>query len=112
MADDTQQPIPAPPGDSTTAAMTELVKNLQAGMQQLQTKMKEDSEALIAKCNLVTPLGSGFRDYNEIGYILQYIRPDKDLRRSVVDFVKAEVDKRKTATGAVPITATPVAKGT
>jgi hypothetical protein len=102
MADEVQQPIPAPPGDSTTAAMTDLVKNVQAAMQQLQTKMKEDSEALISKCNLVTPLGGGFRDYNELGYILQYIRSDKDLRRAVVEFVKAEVDKRKGTTTVAP----------
>lgn len=111
MADETATPIPPPPGDNTTAAMAELVKNLQAGMQQLQTKMQEDSKAIIAKCNMVMPLGGDFRQYNEIGYVMQYITTDKELRRSVVEYVKAEVDKRKKESAAASGAATAAKTG-
>ena len=87
--------IPTPQTDGTTAAMAELVKNLQASMQALNEKMQKDSQELVAKCNMVTPLGGDFRQYNETGYILQYIQRDKELRRAVVEFVKSEVDKRQ-----------------
>lgn len=83
--------IPPPPSDGT-AAMLDLVKNLQAGMQQLQTKMQEDSKALVEKCKMVSPLGGDFRAFNEVGYVLQYLRSDSGLRRKVVDFVKSEVE--------------------
>ena len=111
MADETTTPIPPPPGDNTAAAMADLVKNLQAGMQQLQQKMQQDSKDIIAKCNLVMPLGGDFRQYNEIGYIMQYITTDKELRRGVVDFVKAEVDKRKRESAAASGAATPAKTG-
>lgn len=100
MAEDTIPPIPEQPSppaqpDSSTVAMLDVVKNVQQAMQQLQAKMQTDSKELVEKCKMVSPLGGDFRDYNEIGYILQYIRSDKVLRRQVVEFVKQYADKQQ-----------------
>lgn len=89
--------VPESKPDSSSVAMMELIKNLQAGMQQIQAKMANDSKELVEKCKMVSPLGGDFRDYNEIGYILQYIRTDKTLRRQVIEIVKQYADKQQQA---------------
>ena len=102
MSDEAAPPIPDPAAasaaaqpDQSSVAMLELVKNLQSGMQAIQAKMQADSKELVEKCRMVSPLGGDFRDFNEIGYILQYIRADKTLRRQLGDVVKQYADKQQ-----------------
>ena len=97
----------AQPTDSSITAMADLVKNLQAGMQQLATKMRGDSQELIDKCKLVSPLGGDFRDFHELAYILNYVRGNKELRREVVEFIRVKVEAGKPATtGGTPAATT------
>lgn len=97
MPDDPQIPV-----DPNTQAMLDLVKQVQTATQTLQANMRASFKDVTDKCKMVAPLGGTFRESQEIGYVLQYIRNDPDFRKKVVDFVKGEADKleaaKKTAT--------------